>query len=472
MLPLSLALATLIAAGPADANDWPRFRGPNGSGVADSTGLPSEFGPDKNVVWKKALAPGYSSPIVSASHIFVTATENEKLFTIALDLATGDEKWRRESPRDRKEKLDKRNGPASPTAVADGTNVFIFFPDYGLISYDFKGKERWRTPLGPFNNIYGMGASPMLVGDKVILVCDQASGSYIAAFGADNGREIWRKARPEAISGHSTPVLYQPKGAREPQILAPGSLRMDAYSPKNGNSVWWVNALPGEMKSGAVLIGDTVLVSGFNTPQNDPGAQVPVPPFDELLAAKDTDKNGTISAAEVTDKQTQEMFFFIDLNSNGAIDAAEWRMYTANAASENGLLAFRADGEGDMTKKGLVWKYQRSVPQLPTVLAYQDVLYMINDGGILTTFNPATGAVLKQARLRGAVDSYYASPVAADGKVYIASRSGMVAVLKAGGDQEVLSVNKLGEEVFATPAIVGNRIYLRTASALYCFGLK
>ena len=472
MLPLSLALATLIAAGPADANDWSRFRGPNGSGVADSTGLPSEFGPDKNVVWKKALAPGYSSPIVSASHIFVTATENEKLFTIALDLATGDEKWRRESPRDRKEKLDKRNGPASPTAVADGTNVFIFFPDYGLISYDFKGKERWRTPLGPFNNIYGMGASPMLVGDKVILVCDQASGSYIAAFGADNGREIWRKARPEAISGHSTPVLYQPKGAREPQILAPGSLRMDAYSPKNGNSVWWVNALPGEMKSGAVLIGDTVLVSGFNTPQNDPGAQVQVPPFDELLAAKDTDKNGTISAAEVTDKQTQEMFFFIDLNSNGAIDAAEWRMYTANAASENGLLAFRADGEGDMTKKGLVWKYQRSVPQLPTVLAYQDVLYMINDGGILTTFNPATGAVLKQARLRGAVDSYYASPVAADGKVYIASRSGMVAVLKAGGDQEVLSVNKLGEEVFATPAIVGNRIYLRTASALYCFGLK
>ena len=125
MLPLSLALATLIAAGPADANDWSRFRGPNGSGVADSTGLPSEFGPDKNVVWKKALAPGYSSPIVSASHIFVTATENEKLFTIALDLATGDEKWRRESPRDRKEKLDKRNGPASPTAVADGTNVFI-----------------------------------------------------------------------------------------------------------------------------------------------------------------------------------------------------------------------------------------------------------------------------------------------------------------------------------------------------------
>ena len=96
---------------------------------------------------------------------------------------------------------------------------------------------------------------------------------------------------------------------------------------------------------------------------------------------------------------------------------------------------------------------------------------MINDGGILTTFDPATGAVKKQGRLRGAVDSYYASPVAADGKVYIASRSGIVVVLKAGGDQEVLSVNKLDEEIYATPAIVGNRIYLRTTNTLYCFGL-
>ncbi len=466
---LSLTLVALLAA--ADSVEWSRFRGPNGSGVADTTGLPDAFGPTQHVIWKKTLPPGYSSPIVSASHLFVTAAENGKLFTIALNPLTGAEKWRRESPRDRQEKLDKRNGPASPTATADGKNVFVFFPDYGLISYDFNGKERWRTPLGPFNNIYGMGASPMLVGDRVILVCDQASGSYIAAFEALTGREVWRKARPEAISGHSTPVLYQPTGAPQPLILAPGSLRMDAYAPKDGRSVWWVNALPGEMKSGPVIFGDTVFVSGFNTPQNDPGAQVRVPPFDEMLSSLDADKNGALSTKEITDQQTKDMFFFIDLNGNGALDAGEWRMYMANAASENGLLAFRANGEGDMTRKGLVWKYQRSVPQLPTVLLYRDVLYMINDGGILTTFNPRTGEVLKQARLRGAVDSYYASPVAADGKVYIAGRSGIVAVLKAGGDQEVLSVNNLDEEIYATPAIVGNRIYLRTASTLYCFGL-
>jgi outer membrane protein assembly factor BamB len=170
---LSLTLVALLAADvPAD---WSRFRGPNGLGTAESTGLPAEFGPTKNVVWKTTLPAGYSSPIISAGLIFVTAVENDKLFTIALDLKTGTEKWRRESPRTRKEKLDRRNGPASPSAVADGRNVFIFFPDYGLLSYDINGKERWKTPLGPFNNIYGMGASPMLVGDKVILVCDPTS---------------------------------------------------------------------------------------------------------------------------------------------------------------------------------------------------------------------------------------------------------------------------------------------------------
>jgi len=468
---LALALIAALAAGEADGTDWPRFRGPNGAGVAEARNLPAEFGPDQNVIWKTALPAGYSSPIVSAGRIFVTATEDEKLFTIALDLASGRELWRRESPRDRKEKLDKRNGPASPTAAADGRNVFVFFPDFGLVSYDFDGKERWRKPLGPFNNIYGMAASPILVDGKVILVCDQASGSFIAAFEEGSGREVWRKPRPEAISGHSTPILYHPKGAPTAQILAPGSLRMDAYSPATGESVWWVNSLPGEMKSGAVLLGDTVFVSGFNTPQNDPGAQVAVPPFDEVLAAQDADRSGTLSEAEVTDKNVKGMFFFIDLNSDGSIDAPEWRMYMANAASENGLLAFRADGRGDMTHKGLVWKYQRSVPQLPTVLEYLNTLYMINDGGILTTFDPRTGEVRKQARLRGAVDSYYASPVAGDGKVFIASRSGIVVVLKAGGEQEILSVNRLDEEIFATPAIVGSRIYLRTANTLYCFGL-
>jgi outer membrane protein assembly factor BamB len=125
-----------------------------------------------------------------------------------------------------------------------------------------------------------------------------------------------------------------------------------------------------------------------------------------------------------------------------------------------------------VTASNLRWKFQRAVPQLPTLLLYQNVLYMINDGGILSTLNPETGVLLKQGRLRGGVDSYFASPVGADGKVFFASRSGLVSVLKAGPDQEMLSVNDLEDEIYATPAIADGRIYLRTRNALYCFGLK
>ena len=152
---LQLTFVLLLAG--AGTGDWPRFRGPNGTGIQETGRLPAELSATRNVAWKTALPPGYSSPVVSGDRIFVTAFEGEKLLTIALDRATGKERWRRESPRDRREKLDPRNGPASPTPVADGKNVYVFFPDYGLLSYTFAGEERWRTPLGPFNNVYGMG---------------------------------------------------------------------------------------------------------------------------------------------------------------------------------------------------------------------------------------------------------------------------------------------------------------------------
>src|SRR5882672_11144258 len=127
-------------------------------------------------------------------------------------------------------------------------------------------------------------------------------------------------------------------------------------------------------------------------------------------------------------------------------------------------------GRGDVTRSSLRWKYQRSIPQLPSPLLYRNVLYMINDGGVLSTFDPETGAVLQQSRMRGAIDHYYASPVAADGKVYLLSQSGVVTVLKAGGKPEALTVYELDDESYATPAIADGRIYIRTRSALYCFG--
>jgi len=467
----ALLFTVLTFSALSPAADWPRFRGPNGTGVAETSALPDSIGPNKHVVWKTALPPGHSSPVVSGDRIFVTAFEGDHLFTIALDRASGKILWRRESPRDRHEKLDSLNSPASPSPAADGRNVYVFFPDYGLLSYTFDGKERWRTPLGPFDNIYGMGGSPILAGDKVVLVCDQQNHSFAAAFSQADGKQVWKTPRPEAVSGHSTPSIYRPRERAGFQILAPGAFRLDAYDLDSGKSVWWVNGLASEMKSVPVLDGDMIYVSGNSSSFNDPGKHVAIPPFAEALAKYDANHDGALDQLELPDGPMRLLFPFEDFNHDGKLDASEWKTFQAVMAAENGLLALHAGGNGDMTATALRWKFQRSIPQLPSALLYRGVIYMINDGGILTTLNPENGQPYKQGRLRGAVDKYYASPVAADGKVFFVGNSGVVTILKAGPDQEILSVNELDDECFATPAIADGRIYIRTRGMLYSFGL-
>jgi outer membrane protein assembly factor BamB len=462
---LTLVLATLVASA-LGAADWPRFRGPNGAGVADGPALPASLDPG-GAVWKVAVPHGYSSPILLGERLYLTAFEGDDLLVLCLSRADGRELWRRKAPRPRVEKVDKRNTPASPSAAASGDRVVVFFADFGLVAYDHAGQELWRTPLGPFDNVYGMGASPILANGLVLLSCDQSRGSFVAAFDAKTGRERWRTPRPEALSGHATPVVLSRAGAPD-QLIVPGSFRLDAYDIKTGAVVWYANGLPSEMKSGAVLGEGAVYVVGYSSPLNEQGQHPKLPSYADWRAAQDQDKDGRVTKAEA-DPTSKDYFDFIDLDRDGSISESEWRMNEAMMAAENGLLAFKSDGKGDVTRSGLLWSYRRSIPQLPTPVLYRGVLYMINDGGILTTLDPATGKALKQGRLREAVDHYFASPVAGDGKVYFVSKSGIASVLKAGPEQEPLSVADLAEEVAATPALGDGRLYLRTRSSLYCF---
>src|SRR6266404_4486610 len=139
---------------------WSQFRGPNGSGVDSAAGYPVEFSPSKNVVWKKAVPYGQSSPVVAGNRLYLTASESGHLLTICIDAKTGSELWRREIRRQRSHKIYSANDPASPTPVADESGVVVFFPDFGLTAYTRDGKNRWALPLGPFKNFYGMAASP------------------------------------------------------------------------------------------------------------------------------------------------------------------------------------------------------------------------------------------------------------------------------------------------------------------------
>jgi outer membrane protein assembly factor BamB len=503
-------IAALIGFGQwttAFAEDWPQFRGPNGSGVSASSGLPEEFGPNKNVLWKTALPPGHSSPVLTRDRIFVTAyektkqqtansrqlsagvqqyahsraqaspieKENYKLLVIALDRNTGKLLWQREVPRSRVGRLQNVNNPASPSPVTDGSNVYVFFQEFGLVSYDGAGKERWRLPLGPFNMFYGFGASPILVDDKVILPVDQDSpSSYLIAVDKNTGRVRWKVDRPVVISGYSTPTIYQPKQGPK-QIVIPESFQLSAYSVADGKRVWWVRGLACEMKSIASMDGEYLYINGWGFPQNQPGQQVPTIAWDEALPRYDKNGDRQIAKTEIIgtdkmDKMLNAAFEAFDMDRDEKLNTKDWEVFRGMMASENGLLAIKLGGQGDQTSTAIRWRYTKPVPQVPSTLLYKGVLYMINDSGILISFDPATGQVIKQGRLHGAIDKYFSSPVAADDKVFLIGQAGQVSVLKASGEWQVLKVNELDDEVFATPAIADGRIYVRTRSALYAFG--
>ena len=473
---VAILLVSPVVFGASD--EWSQFRGPNGTGVSATTGLPAEFGPTKNVIWKTELPAGHSSPVLTRDRIFVTAHDKEKLYVIALDRQTGKILWQREVPRAHSGRLQNVNGPASPSPVTDGTNVYVFFQDFGMLSYDAAGKERWKLPLGPFNMFYGFGASPILVDDKVILPVDQDNPtSYLIAVDKNTGKLRWKVDRPVVISGYSTPIVYQPKQGPK-QIIIPESFQLSAYSVADGKRVWWVRGLACEMKSIASHDADYLYINGWGFPQNQPGQQVPTISFEEGLAAYDKDKDRMITKAEISaaggttkmDKLLVAAFEAFDMNRDEKLNDKDWEVFRAMMAAENGLLAIKMGGKGDQTANAIRWRYTKPVPQVPSTLLYQNVLYMINDSGILISFDPVTGNVLKQGRLHGAIDKYFSSPVAADDKVFLIGQGGQVSVLKAGGDWQVLAVNELDDECYATPAIADGRIYIRTRSALYSFG--
>jgi outer membrane protein assembly factor BamB len=471
-------IVLLVALGTFAADEWSQFRGPNGTGVSETKGLPAEFGPTKNVLWKTPLPAGHSSPVLTRDRIFVTGHSTDKLFVICLDRASGKILWQREVPRSRAGRLQNVNGPASPSPVTDGSNVYVFFQDFGMVSFDANGKERWKLPLGPFNMFYGFGASPILVDDKIILPVDQDNpSSYLIAVDKNSGKVRWKVERPVVISGYSTPIVYQPPQGPK-QIVVPESFQLSAYSVADGKRVWWVRGLACEMKSIASHDSEYLYINGWGFPQNQPGKQVPTTSWEEGLAAYDKDKDQVITKAEIQaakgtammDKMLVAAFEAFDMDRDEKLNAKDWEVFRAMMASENGLLAIKMGGQGDQTATAIRWRYTKPVPQVPSTLLYQGVLYMINDSGILISFDPATGNVIKQGRLHGAIDKYFSSPVAADDKVFLIGQGGQVSVLKAAGDWQVLAVNELDDECYATPAIADRHIYIRTRSALYSFG--
>ena len=177
------------------AEDWNRFRGPNGSGVAAGKGFPTRLSKTENMVWRSAVRPGKSSPVLSANHVFVTGFESGKLYTQCFHRTTGKLLWERYVERPQEEQVNALNHAAAISPVTDGENVYSFFKEFGLVSYDAAGKQRWKVALGPFTNVMGLAASPILTRDAVVVAVDQIDNSFLAAFDLRNGEMRWKVAR-------------------------------------------------------------------------------------------------------------------------------------------------------------------------------------------------------------------------------------------------------------------------------------
>ena len=207
---------------------------------ARKTGVPVEFGPGKNLLWKTPVPEGHSSPVIWNDRIFLTSFESGRLETLCLDRNTGEILWRTPVEQQKVRKGHSTNSRASPTSATDGERVYVYFGPVGLLAYNFDGKEQWRSPLPMAKQPWGVGSSPVVAGDRVLLNVDSDIGSYLLAVHATTGKTIWKTERREFRRGWSTPLVLP----KHDQVVMSGSLRLVAYDLTSGHEVWTVQRLP------------------------------------------------------------------------------------------------------------------------------------------------------------------------------------------------------------------------------------
>ena len=462
-LVVPLLAAALLAAQLANAAEWSRFRGPGGSGVANGVPAPLEFGPEKAVVWKTPLPPGKSSPVLAGHRVFVTAYEGEKLLTIALDRRGGETLWTRALVRSRVDGRHNLNDAAVPTPVTDGKSLYVFFADFGLVAYSVAGHELWRLPLGPFSSPRGMASSPMLSGGVLVLPLEQRDDGAILGVDASSGEIKWKVPRPPSSGGsYSTAVAYR-TAAGETQAVVSSPFEVAAYDPQTGAKLWWVGGIPHQPKSSPLVAGDVILASvQGDTRRNS------FPSWESMLSDHDKDGSGFLSPDEGSSGMRAN-FDGTDFDRDGAFRRDDYDKLVAEIRPDSQLMALRPEGRGNLTNQAVLWNVTRGVPRVTTPIVYDGFIYLVRNGGIFAALDLETGKMAKQGRLREAIDEYFASPVAVNGRILVASRDGKLTWVKAGPEWEVLQVNDLGEECFATPALGPEGVFVRTATALYLF---
>jgi outer membrane protein assembly factor BamB len=407
---LSLALLAAFAAVSRADDNWPQFRGPNGTGISDAKGLPVKWSEKENVVWKtKIHDKGWSSPVVWGNQVWLTTAANggAELYAVCVDRDSGkvihDVKvFDVENP---KEVFHPFNSEASPTPAVEEGRVYVHFGSAGTACLDTAtGKKLWERRDLPCNHYRGPASSPVIRDGLLYLIFDGFDLQYVAALDKTNGKTVWKKDRDIDYSdnkngdikkGYATPAVVDVGGKL--QLVCPSAEATIAYDPRTGDELW--RAHHGGMNSAT-------------PPQYGHG-----------------------------------------------------KVFVTSAAGGLGLVAIRPDGKGDVTKSNIAWSLKKDVPTRPCPLLLGDLLYLVSDDGTASCVDAEGGKVVKSRRLGGKFSS---SPVCGDGKIYCCDTDeGTGFVVEAGQELKVLAENHLDDGCMATPAISGKALFIRTKTNLY-----
>ena len=413
-----LLLAAVLAAAavaPAPADNWPQWRGPKNDGHSAETGLPTEWGPDKNVVWKlKMPGRGSSTPCVWGNQIFVTSLDGADVVLMCVG-TDGAEKWKAKLGPAGKSGRGEEGNDASASCSTDGTHVWAFAGGGALACFDLAGKPVWTADVqkyGKFGIQFGIHWTPVLYKDRLFLQVMHRGAQVVVALDAATGKEVWKVERPgygkgESPDTYSSAFLWEGKGG--PLLIAHGNDYCTAHTLDTGEEVW--------------------RVAGLNPTGNGAWRFVSSPLVTPDLIVVPSCKNGPTVA----------------LNPVGA------------------------KGTIDESNPAELWRF-KSTPDVVAPLRIGDLVYLLKDGP-LTAVDAKTGAQVYQQQLP-AKQIYRGNMVAADGKIYVIGREGVGLVIQAGKEFKVLATNDLKEKVYASPAISGGRIYVRGWEHLYGIGTK
>ncbi len=453
----------------AQGDDWPQFRGPNAAGIAASGHVPIEFSTEKNVRWVQTLGDGIASPVVAKGRVFSTAMTGPETFAVfGFDAATGELLWKQEFPTGPLPAITQPNSQASSTPATDGDRVYVYFSTLGLMAFDAaRGNVVWKQelPAPAYLMDWGAAASPIVYRDLVIFNQDDDLASFLVAFDAATGQERWRTERPDMLAGYAVPVLCEANGRTDLVIAGTGKLK--GYDPETGQERWTCNTLLRTIMTTPVVADGVVYIAVQSY-----GDTERILKF-ALLEWKDTNQDGKLVKAELP-KQFWEKFDRANANGDEFLEGKELDNAFQSPKNMAGggkiVQAVRGGGEGDVTKTHVLWNLTdaKAPSNVSSPLVSGGRLFLVKRGGLSSCFDAATGETLWETRRIDNLGEYYASPIAADGKIYCVAENGFVVVLADGPKLRLLAHNDMGESCVATPAIADGALFIRTREKLYC----